>query len=86
MFIKVDHPEYRGIELVGESLLIHFMHGESRTLQEQVKDVAVSVQSQTLQIVLFKSRLCLVLCRKEKSRAGADRVRSSLWWWRPTYC
>lgn len=53
MFIKVDHPEYRGIELVGESLLIHFMHGESRTLQEQVKDVAVSVQSQTLQIVAF---------------------------------
>lgn len=53
MLIKVDHPEYRGIELVGESLVIHFMHGESRTLQEQVKDVAVAIQNGTVQIVAF---------------------------------
>lgn len=53
MFIKVDHQEYRGIELVGESILIHSMHGDSRTLQEQVKDVAVSVQNGILHIVAF---------------------------------
>lgn len=53
LFITIKHGVYRGIELVGESLLIHSMSGQSQVLQENVKDVAITVYNQTIRIVAF---------------------------------
>lgn len=53
MLIKFNHPNYTCLELRGETLIIHSMQGETRVLQENIKDAAVTVQGNRIRIVAF---------------------------------
>lgn len=53
MLIRISHPKFSGVELRGESLMIHSMQGEARVLRENVKDVVVTVHGDQIRIVAF---------------------------------
>ncbi len=54
MLIHIRHPEYRAIEIKGESLLVHPARGgQSRLLSEGIVDVAAAVSAGLIHIVAF---------------------------------
>ena len=53
MNVKLNHTEYSGVELQGESLFVHLQSGSKRELQSRVKDYAVTVMEQSVHLVVF---------------------------------
>ena len=53
MFIHIQHPEFRGVELAGHSLFYHTCGGERELLHGDITDLVVTVSGGEVHIVAF---------------------------------